>query len=92
MAGPMTITGSIGSISGFFNMKGFYDKIGFNKDGVAFGPMAELGTDMRDPTDKEWERYSDAHYISFPRHGQRHLGGLVSRHRGAVLISDSYRH
>ena len=65
MAGPMTITGSIGSINGFFNMKGFYDKIGFNKDGVTFGPMAELGTDMRDPTDREWQRHTEAHYISF---------------------------
>ena len=46
-------------------MKGFYEKIGVNKDGVTWGPMAELGTDMRDPTDEEWERHVDAHYKSF---------------------------
>ena len=40
-------------------------KIGVNKDGVTWGPMAELGTDMRDPTDEEWERHVDAHYKSF---------------------------
>ena len=65
MADPLTITGSIGSINGLFNMKGFYDKIGFNKDGVAMGPMAELGTDMREPTAAEWDRLVEAHYISF---------------------------
>jgi protease-4 len=65
MADPLTVTGSIGSINGFFTMKGFYDKIGFNKDGVAFGPMAELGTDMRDPTDAEWRRHAEAHTINF---------------------------
>ena len=65
MADPLTITGSIGSITGFFNMKGFYEKIGINKDGVTWGPMAELGTDMRDPTEEEWERHVDAHYKSF---------------------------
>lgn len=65
MADPVTITGSIGSINGWFNMKGFYDKIGFNKDGLSMGPMADFGTDMRDPTPEEWARHSEAHYISF---------------------------
>jgi protease-4 len=65
VAMPLTVTGSIGSINGFFNMKGLYDKIGVNKDGVAKGPMAELGTDMRDPTPEEWARHSDAHWTSF---------------------------
>ena len=65
MADPLTITGSIGSINGFFNMKGFYDKIGLTKDGLAKGPMAELGTDYREPTEAEWTRFSEAHWISF---------------------------
>jgi len=65
MADPISITGSIGSINGFFNMKGFYDKIGFTKDHVERGPMARLGTDMRDPTPEEWERHTEAHYRSF---------------------------
>ena len=65
VAAPLTITGSIGSINGFFNMKGLYDKIGVNKDGLAMGPMAELGTDMRDPTPEEWARHSEAHWTSF---------------------------
>ena len=65
MAVPTTITGSIGSINGWFNMKGFYDKIGLNKDSLSRGPMAELGTDMRDPTEEEWARHSEAHWTSF---------------------------
>jgi len=65
MANPLTITGSIGSINGLFNLKGFYDKIGVSKDGIAKGPMAEYGTDMRDPTPAEWERHTEAHWLSF---------------------------
>ena len=64
MADPLTITGSIGSINGFFNMKGFYEKIGVSKDFVEKGPMARLGTDYRDPTDAECHRHVDAHWKS----------------------------
>ncbi|MBC8425549.1 S49 family peptidase [bacterium] len=65
MAGPLTYTGSIGSINMMFNMKGFYDRIGFSKDFVEKGPMAGLGSDYRDPTEAEWERHADAHWKSF---------------------------
>lgn len=65
MADPLTITGSIGSINGFFNMKGLYDKIGVTKNFVSMGPMARLGTDYRDPTEAEWDRHTDAHWKSF---------------------------
>ncbi len=65
MAAPLTYTGSIGSINGIFNMKGFYDKIGISKDFVAKGPMARLGTDYRDPTEAEWDRHVDAHWKSY---------------------------
>jgi protease-4 len=65
MADPMTVTGSIGSINGFFNMSGLYEKIGFNKEFVTRGPMALLGSDMRDPTPEEWARHTDAHWKSF---------------------------
>lgn len=65
MASPLSITGSIGSINGLFNLKGLYDRIGVDKDGIAMGPMAEYGTDMRDPTDAEWARHTEAHWLSF---------------------------
>ncbi len=77
MADPLTVTGSIGSINGFFNMSGFYEKIGFNKESVTRGPMASLGTDMREPTEEEWARHTDAHWKSF----NAWLAD-VARHRG----------
>lgn len=77
MANSLTVTGSIGSINGFFNMSGLYEKIGFNKEFVTRGPMALLGSDMRDPTDEEWARHTDAHWKSF----NAWLGD-VAKHRG----------
>jgi protease-4 len=65
LADPLTRTGSIGSINGFFNLRGLYDRLGVSKDFVSRGPMARLGTDYRDPTPEEWERHVDAHYKTF---------------------------
>lgn len=65
MANPLTVTGSIGSINGFFDLSRFRAKIGVNMDHVVRGPMAMLGTDDRPPTDEEWERHADAHWKGF---------------------------
>ncbi len=65
VADPMTITGSIGSISGKFNMKGFYDKLGITYDFVARGPMALMWSDYRNFTDEERERFEDNHWDQF---------------------------
>jgi protease-4 len=65
MADPLSVTGSIGSINGFFDVSGLRDKLGVNNDHVAKGPMAMLGTDDRAPTAAEWERHADAHWKSF---------------------------
>ncbi|MBU1074075.1 S49 family peptidase, partial [bacterium] len=80
MADPSTYTGSIGSINGFFNMRGFYDKLGVTKDFVEKGPMAGLGSDYRDPTGAEWERHADAHWKSFNTWLED-----VARHRGLTF-------
>jgi protease-4 len=80
LADPLTRTGSIGSINGFFNLKGFYDKIGLSKDFVSKGPMARLGTDYRDPTDEEWDRHVDAHWKNF-----NSWLADVARHRGMTF-------
>ncbi len=80
VADPLTVTGSIGSINGFFDMKGFYDKIGLTKDGLSKGPMAELGTDTREPTPEEWQRFTDAHWISYNEWLQD-----VAKHRGWTM-------
>ncbi len=65
VADPMTITGSIGSISGKFNMKGFYDKLGITSDFVTRGPMALLFSDYRNFTPEERERFEDNHWDGF---------------------------
>jgi protease-4 len=65
VADPVTITGSIGSISGKFNMKGFYDKLGITYDFVTRGPMALLFSDYQNFTDEERERFEDNHWDEF---------------------------
>lgn len=88
VADPLTVTGSIGSINGFFNMKGFYDKIGLTKDGIAVGPMAELGTDYRDPTPEEWARHTQAHWISF----NEWLADVAARRGWSFAEAESLAH
>jgi len=65
VADPLTITGSIGSISGKFNMKGLYDKIGLSYDHVTKGPMALIFSDDRDFTAAERERFVQNHWTHF---------------------------
>jgi protease-4 len=65
VADPMTLTGSIGSISGKFNIQGFHDKIGFTHDSVNRGPMAQMWSSYRDFTDQERERFEDNHWDGF---------------------------
>lgn len=65
VADPMTITGSIGSISGKVNMKEFYDKLGVTHDFVTKGPMALVFSDYRNFTEKEWERFKEDHLNGF---------------------------
>jgi protease-4 len=65
VASPMTVTGSIGSISGKFNMKGLYDKIGITHDGISKGPMAEMYSPTRDFTPDERARFEENHWASF---------------------------
>lgn len=65
VADPMTITGSIGSISGKVNMKEFYDKLGVTHDFVTKGPMALMFSEYRNFTEKEWERFKEDHWNGF---------------------------
>jgi len=67
VASPMTITGSIGSISGKFDMKGLYDKLGISFDSVSKGPMAELFSGLRRFTPEERARFQDNHWKSYNR-------------------------
>jgi protease IV len=65
MADPLTITGSIGSISGKFDMSGFYEKIGVTTDSYGKGPNAHLMSGTRSFTDEEYEKYADDHWRGF---------------------------
>ena len=66
LADEGTITGSIGSISGKFNMAGLYDKLGITwDDSVSMGPMARIDSDLRDYTPKERARFEENHWQGF---------------------------
>jgi protease-4 len=66
VANPMTITGSIGSISGKFNMSGLYDKLGITFDtSLSKGPMARIDSDLRDYTPEERARFEQNHWAGF---------------------------
>lgn len=65
IADPMTITGSIGSISMKMNMKGLYDKLGMTHDTVTKGPKALIWSDSRDFTPEERARFEENHWQDF---------------------------
>lgn len=65
VADPGTVTGSIGSISGKFNMKGFYDKLGITYDEFGRGPNAFMNSGLRDFTPAERARFEENHWDGF---------------------------
>ena len=77
LANQSTYTGSIGSISGKFFMKGLYDKLGITWDFVSKGPNAMMMSDYQKFTDEEWDKFE-----------QNHMAGVhtwyrdVAEHRG----------
>ncbi len=64
---PATVTGSIGSISGKFNMKEFWEKLGISHDGISRGPNARMWSSLQDFTEDEWEIHREEHWESFNR-------------------------
>jgi protease-4 len=77
VADPMTVTGSIGSISGKFNTSGFWESLGVTYDGVSRGPMALMYSSNRDFTPEERERFEAEHWRGF-----NHWLQDVADHRG----------
>jgi protease IV len=65
LANPLTVTGSIGSISAMFDAGRLHGKLGIDKDGVSIGPMADLGRDDRPPTEDEWRAFEAAHVAGY---------------------------
>lgn len=77
LADPMTITGSIGSITGRFNMTGMSEKLGITHDFVMRGPSATMNSDFIDLTPEQSERFGDDHWEGF-----NHWLRDVAEHRG----------
>ncbi len=77
VADPMTVTGSIGSISGKFNVSEMWEKLGVTQDDVARGPNALMDSPWRDYTPEERQRFEDDHWEGF-----NHWLRDVAEHRG----------
>jgi protease-4 len=65
VADPMTVTGSIGSISMKFNMAGLYDKLGITWEDFEKGPNGQMFSDHRDFTEQERARFEANHWDGF---------------------------
>jgi protease-4 len=60
-----TITGSIGSITGKFNMRGLYDKLGISYDFVTRGPFALIHGEYDNWTPEEAEMVAENHWKGY---------------------------
>lgn len=65
LAGPRSIVGSIGSISGKFNMRGLYDKLGISWDFVTRGPNGLMESDYFDYTPEQWSSFKQRHWRDY---------------------------
>ncbi len=65
VAGRLSVVGSIGSISGKFNMRGFYDKLGMTKDFVTRGPHALMESDYFDYSPEEYAEFARRHWEDY---------------------------
>lgn len=65
MANPMTVTGSIGSISAKFDLSGLHEKMGVSSDFIEKGPNALLWSDRRPFSEEEFAKFSENHWRDF---------------------------
>jgi protease-4 len=80
LADPMTITGSIGSITGHFNVAEFWGNLGVTSDAVTRGPSALLNSSFSDLDPELRERFEADHWRGFNQWLQD-----VSEHRGMTF-------
>lgn len=59
VAQPGTLTGSIGVVSGKFVLRGLWDKLEVNFDGVQAGEQADFWSPNSDFTESEWQQLQD---------------------------------
>ena len=65
VADPFTITGSIGSITGKMNTRGFYQKLGVTFDSVTRGPNALFWSPLHSFSDEQRRILQDNHWKGF---------------------------
>lgn len=65
VANELSVVGSIGSISGKFNLRGFYDKLGITWDFATRGPNALMESDYFDYTDEQWASFKERHWRDY---------------------------
>jgi protease-4 len=59
------ITGSIGSVTGKLNLRGFWEKLGFTYDDVLFAPNAFFFSELHDFTAEQWEILTEEHWVTY---------------------------
>ncbi|CAI5478111.1 unnamed protein product [Closterium sp. Yama58-4] len=67
VAEPLTLTGSIGVVTGKFSLGELYGRIGFNKEIISRGRFAELNADQRPFTPDEEEYFAKGAKIAYQR-------------------------
>jgi protease-4 len=65
VADRLSVVGSIGSISGKFNMRGFYDRLGLTKEYVSRGPNGLIDSDYFDYTPEQFAAFADRHWKDY---------------------------
>jgi len=65
VADRLSEVGSIGSISGKFDMRDFYSKLGITKDFVPRGPNALFDSDYSDYTPEQWDAFTRSHWADY---------------------------
>lgn len=82
---PSTLTGSIGSITGKFNVSGLNEKLGLSYDGVSWGPHARMYSGLTDWTPEEAALVKAEHWESY----NRWIAGIAKARGLSVAEVDS---
>ena len=67
VADEATITGSIGSISGKFNLKPMWEQVGVTHDSLDRGPNADINSEWKDYSPAQRNRFEEDHWEGFNR-------------------------
>jgi len=65
VADAFTVTGSIGSISGKFNIRAFHEKLGITHDSIEMGPNANFWSGYENFSPEQWEKFTANHWRGF---------------------------